>query len=77
MPQSRKSQISLIDTLYYHCVSRCVRQSFLCGTNTLTVEKTETPIIKTVNFHPSTTLVVCSILLSGLLCLSHEKAKSA
>ncbi|MGY0582020.1 MAG: transposase, partial [Paraglaciecola chathamensis] len=36
MPQSRKSQISLIDTPYYHCVSRCVRQSFLCGTNTLT-----------------------------------------
>ncbi|MBN25259.1 MAG: transposase, partial [Alteromonadaceae bacterium] len=36
MPQSRKSQISLIDTPYYHCVSRCVRQSFLCGTSTLT-----------------------------------------
>lgn len=31
MPQARKSQISLIDTSYYHCVSRCVRHSFLCG----------------------------------------------
>ena len=31
MPQSRKSQISLIDTSFYHCISRCVRQSFLCG----------------------------------------------
>jgi REP element-mobilizing transposase RayT len=31
MPQSRKSQISLVDTSYYHCVSRCVRRSFLCG----------------------------------------------
>jgi REP element-mobilizing transposase RayT len=31
MPRSRHSQISLIDTPYYHCVSRCVRRSFLCG----------------------------------------------
>jgi hypothetical protein len=35
-----------------------------------------TPMIKMVNFHPSTTLDTCSILLSRLLCLSHEKAKS-
>jgi REP element-mobilizing transposase RayT len=31
MPQPRKNQISWIDTSYYHCVSRCVRRSFLCG----------------------------------------------
>ncbi|QHJ10896.1 hypothetical protein FX988_01118 [Paraglaciecola mesophila] len=41
MPQSRKSQISLIDTPYYHCVSRCVRQSYLCGTNQLTGQNYE------------------------------------
>jgi REP element-mobilizing transposase RayT len=31
MPQTRSSQISLLDTPYYHCISRCVRRSFLCG----------------------------------------------
>jgi REP element-mobilizing transposase RayT len=41
MPQSRKSQISLIDTPYYHCVSRCVRRSFLCGQDEFTGQSYE------------------------------------
>jgi hypothetical protein len=32
MSEPRSSQVSHIDTAYYHCVSRCVRRAFLCGT---------------------------------------------
>jgi REP element-mobilizing transposase RayT len=36
MPTPRSQQISLSDTPFYHCISRCVRRTFLCGFDSAT-----------------------------------------
>ncbi|WP_185067034.1 transposase [Vibrio ponticus] len=41
MTTARKQQVSVEATPYYHCVSRCVRRSFLCGIDPVTEQNYE------------------------------------
>ena len=36
MTQPRNRLVSYADTVYYHCIARCVRRAFLCGQDPLT-----------------------------------------
>ncbi len=41
MPRARNQQVSLSDTPYYHCISRCVRRAYLCGEDAVTGQSYE------------------------------------
>ena len=85
MATARKRLISIEATSYYHCVSRCVRQSYLCGddkrTGTSYEHRREWVERKLLSLTHTYCIDVCAYAIMSnhyhlVLHINHEKATS-
>ena len=85
MTRARYQQVSLPDTPYYHCISRCVRRAYLCGDDPVSGKnfdhRKQWLVTRIKQLSAQFSIDICAYAIMSnhyhlVLCVNQEQAKS-